>query len=222
MLRTVLLTSAAIALIATAANAGSKVTLSPDHRFVSVTPGKVSLNVPFDAGKKKSKYTYDTFNSDSKGAYFCCFGSTVSGPSSFLGAAYGIAEQFTLKKAASISTLAAAVGYVSGDHNATLTLYADNGSNSPGTAIASGTGSIPTEFGACCGITTASISKTNLSANTPYWVAITAGGSDYNAAPFQVQNEVNSELYEAGTSNGGTTWGQGFQENVEQPAIGVK
>ncbi len=222
MMRSVLLSTVALALVATAANAGSKVTLSPDHRFVSVVPGKASLNVPFSVGKKKAKWTYSTFNSDSKGTYFCCFGSTLSGPSSFFGVAYGVAEQFTLKKAASISTLAAAVGYVSGDHTVTLTLYSDSGSNSPGTAIASGTGTSTTEFGSCCGVTTASISKTSLNAKTPYWVAITTGGANYNAAPFQVANEVDSELYEASTSNGGTTWSAGFQENVEQPAIGVK
>lgn len=223
MLRKVLLSTAALALVATAANAGSRVTLSPDHRFVSIEPGKTLLNVPKEFGKSKSKYTYDTFNSDKNGTYFCCFGSTLTGPSNTLGIApYGVAEQFTLSKAATIKTLAAAVGYVEGDKTVTLALYSDNGSNSPGTELASGTGTSSTEFGACCGVTTATISSTKLSAKTPYWVAITTGGANYNAAPFQVQNEVNSELYVSSTSNDGQTWGQGYQYNVEQPAIGVK
>ncbi|HTT82025.1 MAG TPA: hypothetical protein VMF67_00940 [Rhizomicrobium sp.] len=217
MFKKILLSTAAIALIATAANARPNVMLSKDNRFVSVMPGKAS---PVHTAKKGSYY-WQTIATNPDGAYFCCYGSTLSGPSSFFGAAYGVAEQFVLSKAAKVGTLSAGVGYVSGDDSVTLTLYADNGSNEPGAMLAQGTGSTDTEFGECCGITTAKISKTDLKANTPYWVAITTTGSNFEAAGFQVYNEVNDDVYLAGTSNGGTTWGTSYEETEYDPAIGV-
>jgi hypothetical protein len=220
MLKTVLLSTAALALLATSADAHPELMLSKDHRFVTALPQKGDhVIVP----GKKNKYVYETIASNPEGAYFCCYGSTLSGASSFLGKAYGVAEQFTLSSATSVTELAAAVGYVSGTHKVYLTLYSDNGSNSPGTQLAQGTGTSNTEFGYCCGITTAKISSTKLSANTPYWIGITAyGGTDYSAAPFQVNDEVDDEVYIAGTSDGGSTWGSGYQETEYNPAIGLK
>src|SRR5436305_7985168 len=136
-------------------------------------PGKTQA-ASHDPGK--ITYVYTTLDRDKKGAYFCCYGSTISGPSSFFGAAYGVAEQFTLTSDASISHLAAGVGYVSGDNSVTLTLYADSGNNTPGKMLAQGTGNSKTEFGFCCGVTKAGIKTTDLKANTPYWVAITTTG----------------------------------------------
>ncbi|HEX4077640.1 MAG TPA: hypothetical protein VHX61_02045 [Rhizomicrobium sp.] len=70
-------------------------------------------------------------------------------------------------------------------------------------------------------MTTAKISSTKLSANTPYWVAITTTGANYEAAPFQVSNEVNHDTYVSSTTNGGSTWGAGYSETEYNPAIGV-
>ncbi|HEX4077639.1 MAG TPA: hypothetical protein VHX61_02040 [Rhizomicrobium sp.] len=59
MLKSVLLSTAALALIATAANARPQVTLSHDNRFVTTMPGK---DQPLSTvqGKKKSTYLYTT------------------------------------------------------------------------------------------------------------------------------------------------------------------
>ena len=95
-------------------------TLSKDNRYVSVLPQK-SLSAPTLPGK--SSYVYATLSKNAEARYFCCYGSTISGPSSFFGAAYGVAEQFTLAASATIGHLAAGVGYVSGDDKVTLTLY---------------------------------------------------------------------------------------------------
>lgn len=219
MLKTVLLSTAALALITTAATARPQVTLSHDNRFVSVMPSKGAQVAPKYA---PGKYVYATLSKNKNGAYFCCYGSTISGPSSFFGAAYGVAEQFTLTAAASVTKLVAGVGYVSGDKSVTLTLYADTGSNEPGAVLATGTGTSPTEFGFCCGVTKAKISSTSLKANTPYWVAITTTGANFEAAGFQVNNEVNDDVYVASTSNGGTTWGSSVSETEYNPAIGVE
>jgi hypothetical protein len=188
-------------------------------------PGKVQIPETIQGKKKKSKYLWETLESaNPDGEYFCCYGSSLSGPSNsiFGGKAYGVAEQFSLKKAASVTTLAAAVGYVSGDKSVTLTLYEDNGSNSPGTELATGTGTSSTEFGECCGVVSVTISSASLKANTPYWVGITTTGSNYEAAPFQVYNEVNNDVYVAYTTNGGSSWGSGTQLTEYNPAIGVK
>ncbi len=219
MLKTVLLSTAALALVATAANAGPKVTLSHDNRFVSVMPGKALQTAPSFLPKKGSSL-YSTVATDyPDGLYFCCYGSTLSGPSSFFGEAYGIAEQFTPSKTADAKSLMAAVGYVSGDKSVTLTLYADNGSNSPGAELASATGTTDTEFGECCGLVTVKIKKTSLTAGTNYWVGITTTGSNFEAAPAETVNEVVAG-YVAGTSNGGGTWGAGYQSTF-RPAIAV-
>jgi hypothetical protein len=218
MLKEVLLSTAALALIATAADARPQVTLSQDNRFVSVLPGN-GQSVP--AHNPGTNYAASTIDKSKVGAYFCCYGSTISGPSSFFGAAYGAAEQFTLSADATVNQLVAGVGYVSGDNSVTLTLYADNGSNSPGQKMASGTGTTSTAFGFCCGLVKAKIKSQNLKAGTPYWVAITTTGSNFEAAGFQVNNEVNDYHYLAYTSNGGSSWGSGFSETEYNPAIGL-
>jgi hypothetical protein len=219
MLKQVLLSTAALALIATAVDARPQVTLSRDNRFVSVLPhGGQSTPAIHTPGS----YVVSTIDNSKVGAYFCCYGSTLSGPSSSFGAAYGVAEQFIPANSATVSTLYAGVGYVSGDDKVTLTLYADNGSNSPGKKITSGTGTATTEFGFCCNLVKAKIKSESLTAGTPYWVAITLGGSDFDAAGFQVNNEVNDYHYLSYTSNGGSTWGAGTSETEYNPAIGMK
>lgn len=218
MLKAVLLSTAALALIATSADARPQFTLSKDNRFVSVLPQSGHGNQPAHI---PGSYAFSTIDKSKVGQYFCCYGSTLSGPSSFFGAAYGAAEQFIPSANVTISTLYAGVGYVSGDDKVTLTLYSDSG-NKPGSKIASGHGTTSVGFGFCCGLVKAKISSQNLTAGTPYWVAITVGGSDFDAAGFQVNNEVNDFHYLSYTSNGGSTWSSGVSETEYNPAIGAK
>lgn len=167
-------------------------------------------------------YAVSTIDKSKVGTYFCCYGSTLSGPSSSFGAAYAVAEQFVPTANATVTKAYAGVGYVSGTHNVTLTLYADSGSNSPGKKLTSGTGTATTGFGFCCGLVEAKIKKTNLTAGTPVWVAITVGGSDFDAAGFQVNNEVNDYHYLSYSSNGGSSWSSGISETEYNPAIALK
>jgi len=111
-----------------------------------------------------------------------------------------------------VTKLSAAVGYVSGDHTATLTLYADSGSNTPGTKLASKKGTTPEFFGGCCGVLSVKIKSTHLSAGQKYWIGITTGGANFNAAPFSTVDQVNPHNA-AGSSDGGTTW-SGFQSTT--------
>src|ERR1041385_4956466 len=127
MIKKTLLISAAVVLAASAAYAGPKVAISQDHRTVSVAPGKGTAGslVQFPGTEAYSNFAKKYPN----GLYFCCYGYTISGPSSFLGAAYAAATQWTQDTDADVTKLSAAVGYVSGDHTATLHLYADSGSD---------------------------------------------------------------------------------------------
>lgn len=219
-MKTALLSTAALALAITSAGAQPQTMLSNDKRFVAALPHGGGQSVP--AERIPGTYVMSTIDPSAVGAYYCCYGDTVSGPSSLLGVAYGVAEQFELKEATTVRILLAAVGYVSGDQSVTLSLYADNGSNEPGTLLAQGTGSVGTALGFCCGLVKVKIKKTRLSADTPYWVAITTTGSNYEAAELQVFNEVDHPVYVSFTSNGGSTWNAGVLEAELYPAIGVK
>jgi hypothetical protein len=213
MIRKTLLISAALVLATSATYAaGPKVTLSKDNRTVSVAPVKGAI-IPGNPVQFAGSFSYSNFAKKyPNGLYFCCYGYTLSGPSSFFGAAYATATQWTQAADADVTKLSAAVGYVSGDHTATLHLYADSGSDTPGTELASKKGTTPEFFGGCCGVLTVKIKSTHLTAGKKYWIGITTGGVNFNAAPFSTIDQVNPHNG-AGSSNGGTTW-SGFQSTL--------
>lgn len=206
MISKALLMSAALALVTTAGYAGPQVTVGKDHRFVSVAPniaaGKRGSPVQFAGSSAFSNFAKKYPN----GLYFCCYGNTISGPSSFFGAAYAAAVQFTPASNTTVKKLSAGVGYVSGDHSVTLTLYADSGSNTPGAVLASGSTTTSVPYGACCGVTNVKIKGTSLTGGTPYWIAISTTGANFNAAGFSEVDQVNPHNV-AYSSDGGATWG---------------
>lgn len=222
MSKAMLLASAALVLVATAADARPQTTLSKDNR-ITILPGTALPHaMKFLDG---TKYLFTNFaTKDKEGVYLGGpYALTITGPSSFLGAAYGVAEQFTLRKSASVTTLAAGMGSVSGNDSVTMTLYADNGSNSPGTVLASGTGTTTTQSGSCCAVTSVTIPSVSLNARTPYWIGITTTGNNYETAAFQVLDQVDESAYVAYTTDGGSTWGGGLQMfGAQLPAIGIK
>ena len=212
MIRKTLLATAAFVLTTSVAYAGANVTVSKDHRTVSVAPGKGAV-IPGNPVEFAGTFAYSNFAKKyPNGLYFCCYGYTLSGPSSFFGAAYATATQWTQAADADVTKLSAAVGYVSGDHTATLHLYADSGSDTPGAELASKKGTTPEFFGGCCGVLTVKIPSTHLSAGQKYWIGITTGGANFNAAPFSTIDQVNPHTA-AGSSNGVTTW-SGFQSTL--------
>ena len=212
MLRKTLLTTAAVALASTIAYAGPNVTLSKDHRMVSVQAGKAGH--PATLGQIPGHTSYSNFaRKYDNGLYFCCYGYTLSGPSSFFGAAYATATQWTQGADADVTKLLAAVGYVSGDNQVTLTLYSDSGNNTPGSKLGSGTSTVPEYFGGCCLVTKVKLKNpVHLSAGQNYWIGITTGGANFQAAPFSTVDQVNPHNA-AGSSNGGATW-SGFQSTL--------
>ena len=211
MIKGTFLASAALSLVATMAYAGPHVMVSKDHKFVSVAPSGKSqpgslVGLPGGAAFNNFAKKYPN------GLYFCCYGNTISGPSSFFGAAYAAAVQFTPDADTTVTKLTAAVGYVSGDQKVTLTLYSDSGSGTPGTALASGDATAATFFGGCCGVTKAKIKATALTGGTPYWIGVSTGGANFDAAPFSTVDQVNPHNA-AGSSDGGSTW-TGYQTTL--------
>ena len=214
MIRKTLLISAALALATSAAYAGPQVTLSKDNRSVSVAPGKGAIGTPGSPVQFAGTFSVNTFAKKyPNGLYFCCYGDTLSGPSSFFGAAYATATQWTQAANATVTKLSAGVGYVSGDNTVTLTLYADSGSNTPGAVLASKKTTTSQFFGGCCGVTTAKIKAVNLTAGSKYWIGISTGGANFQAAPESTVDQVNPHN-KAFSSNGGTTW-SGYSSTLQ-------
>ena len=210
-----------LALMATSALARPQVVLSRDNRTVTLAPGTVLPHKTKFAPAANYLYT-NLAVKEKKGLYLASVGFTISGPSSIFEHAYGIAEQFKLKVDASVTTLTAGVAYVSGDQTVTMTLYADNGSNSPGAVLASGTGEVNTELGFCCSITSVSFNQVKLRAHKPYWIAITTTGSNFEAVAAEIANQVDDYAYRATTSDGGNTWSAGILGfATDLPAIGI-
>ncbi len=98
-----------------------------------------------------------------------------------------------------------------------LSIYSDNG-GAPGTLIASGTATGLGTFGDCCTLATAKIKKASLTGGTPYWVAVSATGTTWDAWTFNTTDEID-ELTAAYSSDGGTTWSAGVA--LPAPSIQV-
>src|ERR1700761_6726073 len=95
MIKRVLVAFAALALAGSAASAAgvNGATLSKDKRTTSVSMSSGHFS-PTVLPKKATAFS-NVGLAYPKGLYFCCYGDTVSGPTSAVGAAYSVALQFT-------------------------------------------------------------------------------------------------------------------------------
>lgn len=92
-----------------------------------------------------------------------------------------IALPFTPAANATVTDLAAAIGWEAGTKAVVLGLYADN-AGAPGTLLASAESThIPT-FGTCCELVEVKITATPVTAGTQYWIGATA--DDTHASTF--------------------------------------
>jgi hypothetical protein len=154
------------------------VTVSHDGRTVVQTKPQPHY-LPALQHKKGLKTIFSNIGTDyPKGLYFCCYGSTISGPNSELAATYWAAAAFTPTADATVTEIDAGVGYVAGTNSVTLSLYTDTG-GVPGTLIKSFTSGALGDFGSCCTLAVASDKKgIAVTAGTQYWLTVTTSKAE--------------------------------------------
>jgi hypothetical protein len=210
MIRTVLLSTAAVALTATAALA------SPTNSFLSSGAAMTSgSRVQGTAAHHNNLPPRTTVIFDTIGTgYYCCEGWTVSGPSSAIGETFWSADQITPTSNGRVTKLVVGVGYVTGNNAAELAIYKD-AAGVPGRMLWSGdVTSLPT-FGASSTVTaTAAVTGVRIRASKPFWVSVQTDSNSSNTwdawnfsntttAPLAQYNSVNN----AWTNYGSTTAG---------------
>jgi hypothetical protein len=204
MLRTVFLSTAALALAVTAAHAApTSSKLSNGAAVTTVTPGGVQ------AGGFHHKYVPGTviFDSIGSGGYNCCSGWTISGPSSAVGEQIWSADQITPTVTAKVKKIVAGVGYVTGNNAAELAIYSD-ASGVPGNLLWSGDVSNLPVFGSTGTVTVqAKVTGVKVKANKPFWVAVQTDSNSSNTwDAWNVSNTTNAPLAQ-NTGSGWTNYG---------------
>jgi len=170
LLAVAVLVLAGVAMLAAAGNHG--IVTSSDGRHIIAT--KPSIHVTpapdIDAGLTTiagnlSKYP--------NGVFFCCYGLTISGPDSFLGAAYWDAIPFTPTANYTVKALEASVGWgFNGANGVTLSLNEDSG-GLPGKALATANLTNLEGYGSCCKLAIAKApGGIPVSQGTQYWLVV--------------------------------------------------
>jgi hypothetical protein len=158
------------------------------------------------------------------GVYFCCYGDTISGPNSFLGAANWVAVPFTPNANFRVTEVQTSVGWgQNGTNGVTLSINAD-ASGLPGSALASLDVTGLSNFGDCCTLTVGEgpgNSGVPVSKGTQYWLVVSTDTStettfdawafnstDMTAHPYAFFNSTNG-VWEAsdGLLPGYAVWG---------------
>lgn len=192
-----------IGVVALAA-AGRKngIVLSADHRTTIAThpTGHVVAPPSNDASLTEiagnlSRYPY--------GVYFCCYGDTISGPDSVLGATYWDAIPFTPSTNVTATKLSASVGYVEGNNSVALSINADN-NGLPGTTLATADASNLGDFGDCCTLATVGGGSQglNLTGGTQYWVVVYTDTNSQNTFDAWAFNSTDMRDYPFAFYNG--------------------
>ncbi|MEO5719203.1 MAG: hypothetical protein ABIR29_11625 [Chthoniobacterales bacterium] len=155
--------------VRSAAAAGST---QPAERAVGTRPGRITIFSNLD------KRATDSFNPT--------LGYYVSGKDADIGAESWLAVPFTPKVSSHATTLAAAIGYVSGDMKVNLGIYSDS-DGTVGTVLPNGqasTSAIPA-YPDCCDLAEVVLPGAGvaLTARTRYWLV--ASTDDINAPRFE-------------------------------------
>lgn len=199
MIRTVLLSTAAMALTATAALASP--TNSILSNGVAMTSGsRVQGTAAHHVySPKGSTVIFDSIGT----GYYCCEGYTVSAASSVIGNQYWPANQITPTSGGKVTSLVVGVGYVEGDNGAELAIYKD-AHGIPGKLLWSADVSGLPSFGSTSTVTaSAAVTGVRLRANKPIWVAIqTDANSAQTWDAWNISNTTSAPIAE----NSGSGW----------------
>lgn len=124
-----------------------------------------------------------------------------------------IAMPFTPKSNAQVSQVQVAVLYNSGDNQVNLSIYADSGSDYPGTLLAGPVTvmNLP-QAGTCCPLTVANFPALAVTAGTQYWVVgdtpLTGTGSDFSGVWNHVAKDIPISFYK------GSHWFKDSADNL--------
>lgn len=204
MIKRVLVALAALAFAGSAASAAgvNGATLSKDKRTTSVAVGSGHFS-PTALPHKETAFS-NVGTKYPKGLYFCCYGNTISGPDSIVGAAYSVALQFTPASDMTAKEIDAGVGWAAGTNAVNLAIYDDAG-GLPGNMLDGGQATGLGIFGDCCTMAVANV-RAKLTGGTPYWVVVSADGDTWDAWAFNSTDEI--DIVTA-AYNGGSGWQAG-------------
>jgi len=193
MIRKALFALAALALGSSAALAlPNGVVVSKDGRTVTVPHGVASYVHPGMHVPKGGKMLFSNIGYDyPKGLYFCCYGGTISGPTSALGFSNWIGVAFTPANTGKITEIELGVGYVEGTATANIGIWSDSG-GVPGTEIKGADEALTQTYGGCC--TTVTFKhKVAVTGGTQYWVVVSTDSNNsdlFGAWNFNSTDEV--------------------------------
>lgn len=147
-----------------------------------------------------------------EGLYFCCYGNTISGPSSQIGQTVWPASQFTPEGDATIKTIDVALGWVSGANRVVINIAKDDG-GIPGKVLGSFAVTGLGVFGDCCQLAevTGNV-KIKVKGGAPYWIFISTDDQSKNtwaAWPFNSTDQVNTINNAAFDGTSWTAFGPG-------------
>lgn len=196
----------AFSLTALAASKNGVVLTKNGRQAIATNPSakKVPFNPAADAGlttiySNISKYPY--------AKYFCCYGWTLSGPSSGIGEQIWLAAPFTPSSNATATKVETSAGTFGGTNELVISIFSDSG-GLPGTALASKHVKNLSEFGDCCVLTTAKFpAGVALTGGTQYWVVMSTDNTDADFEGAWAINTTDDRETYTFAVNTGSGWG---------------
>jgi len=209
MKRTIVVFSVVVLALSLTAFAAEKngASTSPDGRVTYFHGAMAGVSHP-SPDLSAGTWIFQLLDPQAKGRYFCCYGETISGANSVIGAAYWGGQGFTPASNSHITSVKAGIGYVEGTYtDVILSIDLDCSGVPCGTPVWSKKVTVSgTTFGSCCGIVSHRVNPpVAVTGGTQYWItATTEAASDIWAAwNFEVLDEVDNTNI---AYNSGGTW----------------
>jgi hypothetical protein len=144
------------------------------------------------------------------GVFFCCYGYTISGPTSFLGSAYWVGVPFTPSANYKVTKVEVSVGWGgAGTNGVTVSLNADAG-GIPGAALASLNATNLSSYGGCCTLVVASgPGGIPVAQGTQYWVVVSTNNSTQDTFDAWAFNSTDMRAFPLASYSTANGWGAG-------------
>jgi hypothetical protein len=182
------------------------VTLDEDGRTLSFRPAHRGYIAPV----KHDARTHALFDNIGlkypDGLYFCCFGLTISGPTSDVGFQSWIATRFMPQADALVTEIDVAVEHASGVNEADIVLYADQG-GVPGKALKTFKVTDLQGISGCCGLAVGrDRNGIAVKGGTAYWIGVITDKDGPDMFGAWVDNTTDEISAGAFAVNSGSGW----------------